>query len=104
MEFGNDMIAGMRARIGGRIAGAATPAPDWHGLHARFAAAHAARRELLGANQLRATSFASFDPHAATVLGERHHVNHADLADGKDHCPTSVTRAGEGKTGDKGYT
>lgn len=103
MDIGHDMIAGLRARIGGRIADGTMPSPDWPGLHARFAAAHAARRELLVAMQGRGPRSASFDPAVVAVMAQSQAVNLDDSADGKDRAPTDSARVGTGKTGDRGY-
>ena len=44
MEIGRDIIGSLRERLGSGGTPASEPLLDWHGLHARLAAAHAARR------------------------------------------------------------
>ena len=103
MEFGNDIIARLRTRIGTEMPAVAAASPDWAGLHARLAAAHAARRELL--RDLRGTGLApaSFDPRMAGTLGRADVVNQADSADGKDHAAKEITHVGSGMADGKGY-
>lgn len=69
---------------------------DWPGLHARLAAAHAARRALLAACQDAGPARASFAPAAAEMLAGLDEglaaVNRNDLGDGKP------PRGNEGKS------
>lgn len=46
MEFATDLTTSLRSRIGACGDASAPEAIDWHSLQTRFAAAHAARREL----------------------------------------------------------
>jgi hypothetical protein len=84
MEMGFESFA---ARLGKSAATPALHPCDWHGLHARLVAAHAARRALLAEFGTHAPVCGSFDPLAAQALGaleeELMTVNLTALADGK---------------------
>lgn len=86
MEIAFDLMSGLRGRVADAGGSAANGAIDWFGLHARCAAAHAARRELgrfesrvsipVGGFALWAAS--PHDPGQGSRV-----VNRTDLADGK---------------------
>jgi hypothetical protein len=84
MEMGFDTLRG------GNRSSAASPAGqplDWHGLHARLATAHAARRQLLAelaAEPVRGGSFDSDSAGAIFAFGQTlSAINLTALADGK---------------------
>ncbi|HMT47112.1 MAG TPA: hypothetical protein PLL44_04180 [Novosphingobium sp.] len=74
---------------------------DWHGLHARLAAAHAARGALRGADSGPAAASGGF---AALRVGERasRGVNPTDLADRKAAAANDWVIAGQAMTGGRG--
>ncbi|HVR89967.1 MAG TPA: hypothetical protein VHG29_02590 [Novosphingobium sp.] len=82
---------------------------DWHGLHARLAAAHVARRSILELAQAPAR-LGSFDGRAAATLAEHEPfelcaslaVNPTDLADGKEPARIAADVAGPSISGDRG--
>ena len=93
MEFGLDLIGGLRGRFGagnrqgkGRD-GRGASLLDWPGLHARLSAAYDARRALQGLEIGSPAALGSFDRGAAATLSAAsyglYRVNPTDLADGK---------------------
>ncbi|WP_374530544.1 hypothetical protein [Novosphingobium sp.] len=101
MEIAIDLMSGLRARTAPNLrdarSGAESSVLDWHGLHGRLAAAHAARR-ILQADDSRfpvlAGGFANWE-----VLRSSHYasraVNPIDLADGKIPAGIDGATAGE---------
>lgn len=65
MEMGFESFA---ARMGKSAAARAGQPCDWHGLHSRLVAAHAARRALLAEFGAQVPVNGSFDPAAAQAL------------------------------------
>jgi hypothetical protein len=84
MEMGFESFA---ARLGRSAAAPGARPCDWHGLHTRLAAAHAARRALLAEPASHAPGSGSFDPAAAQALDALEEglmtINLTALADGK---------------------
>jgi hypothetical protein len=111
MEFGLDIIGGLRDRFGvgskqGKDGdGREASLLEWPGLHARLNAAYDARRELLGREIGSRTARGSFDRSAAARLSAASYglylVNPADLADGKVQ-PCIEADVAEPNIGDQG--
>jgi hypothetical protein len=84
MEMGFETFLGRNRQI---VAGAARHPLDWTGLHARLAAAHAARRMLLAECADEPVSGGSFDSRTAETIFAFDEalsaVNLTDSADGK---------------------
>jgi len=78
---------------------------DWAGMHARFAAAHAVRRELApceSASARRTGAFAGW-AYPALGTGERFSlVNRTDSADGKSPMANEADTAGSTSVGGRG--
>ena len=89
MEFGLDLIGGLRDRLGKTGSGTGGDAAllDWPSLHARLTAAYDVRRELMRSPNASLQPQGSFDRGAAAMLCGSNYtsylVNPADLADGK---------------------
>ena len=91
------------------VADFATSGFDWHGLHSRLTAAHAARRSILASAEWPARQ-GSFDGEAAAVLAEHEiqlsapssAVNPTDLADGKETAGIAEHIAGPTSSGGRG--
>ena len=89
------------------LAGESPATPEWHGLRARFLAAHSARRVLGGTgSQGEAATAGSFDHASARLLadyGERlSDVNPVFWANGKSVRTMDADVAGESSLGDRG--
>jgi hypothetical protein len=88
MEFGKDLIAGLRQRVLPVDEGAVSGRCDWHSLSARLQAAHAARVEMIRTeiHDLRLLG-GSFGSRSSVAPAEGRHascdVNPSDSADGK---------------------
>jgi hypothetical protein len=84
MELGFETFLGRNRRI---AVGAAGHPLDWSGLHARLAAAHAARRMLLAESSVGSVGGGSFDSRTAEAIFAFDEalsaVNLTDSADGK---------------------
>lgn len=105
MEFANDLMAGLRGNVRAAPVGAAIPGFDWFGLHARLAAAHAARRELRHRESARPIGnggFASWQGLAAATGKSLPGVNPTDSADGKAQAAMNSFIAGEPGAGGRG--
>jgi NAD(P)H-dependent flavin oxidoreductase YrpB (nitropropane dioxygenase family) len=86
MEFANDLLAGLRSRVHSSFGDSETRGFDWPGLHARLAAAHAARVELSrfeSPSVALAGSFAAWRAAPASTGKILPGVNRTDSADGK---------------------
>ena len=101
MEFVKEPPAGA---YGEAPEGAETRGFDWAGLRARFAAAHAVRRELSRESGLpaRSGSFAQRSALPLAVGNSYPDVNRTGLADGKDQAGMSQAIAGEHHAGGRG--
>lgn len=77
--------------------------PEWASLKARFAAAHAVRRELLGMAAAGPARIGGFERWAAGAPDGRFtHVNPVGLADGKCDAGMSGAMDNSTHTGDRG--
>lgn len=105
MEFANDLLAGLRGKVHGTPAGAVTHGFDWFGLHARMAAAHAARGEIARGESppcSAAGSFAAWRSPAAALGKALPDVNRTDSADGKAPAGMESVSAGNSGAGGRG--
>jgi hypothetical protein len=107
MEFANDLIGALRNRLGEARSPGEAVHPEWFGLRMRYAAAHAARRELLrNAQALHAARAGSFGRSAAAALLAGHDavpgVNPNALVDGKHPAGNEGAVAGAPTDGDRG--
>jgi hypothetical protein len=105
MEFANDLLAGLRSRVHSVPHGGAAPGIDWFGLHSRFAAGHAARRELdlnESHRPVPAGGFAMWRGFAASPGKSLPGVNLTDSADSKILVGIEGAVAGEPGTGGRG--
>ena len=103
MEFSQNIFSGRNPRNTEANQGSALLAPDWHGLQARFAAAHAMRRELQRAEAARPRRSGGFANWVAQHAGESFtSVNPNNSADGKDAASITTGTAGEAQSGDRG--
>ena len=106
MEFGNDLIGALRDRLGGAHGPGQPGHPEWFGLRTRYAAAHAARRELLRALSLHPVPAGSFNRNAAATLlagyDAAQAVNPNTLVDGKYPAGNEGSVAGAPTVGDRG--
>lgn len=97
MDFANDLLAGLRSRVQPRPGGAQSRGIDWSALHARFAAAHAARAQLVVLESPRGAIAGGFSRLREPAFAGGHTlpaVNPTDSADGKAQR-AMVTRAPE---------
>jgi hypothetical protein len=105
MEFANDLLASLRGKVQGAPGGAVTPGFDWSGLHARMAAAHAARGEIARIESPRpgtAGSFAAWRSAPAATGKMLPGVNRTDSADGKALAGMDSLIAGDSGAGGRG--
>lgn len=108
MEIAIDLMANLRERTGPQQrdvrGGGAEPVFEWSGLHARLAAAHAARAALQGADSgfpVLAGGFANWEVLRASGYASRA-VNRNDLADGKIPAGIEGDIAGKPSAGGRG--
>lgn len=83
MEFATDLMTSLRNRIGGGDDVSVPGAIDWHSLQIRFAAAHAARRELARIASIPAPHSGGFGEWAGRQAPQNHasrNINPIDLA------------------------
>lgn len=103
MEFGHDLINGLGQRFCGANQAPAAPGLDWRGLHARLAAAHAARRELLRLGANRPSRIGGFNRWSAVTQDQCYRsVNRIALADGKQTAGKQTSVTGSDRAGDRG--
>jgi hypothetical protein len=105
MEFAIDLLAGLRSRVHPVPGGGAMPGFDWHGLHSRLAAAHAARAEFARGESLPAASAGSFAAWRGSAVSSGKTlpgVNPTDSADGKAPGGIEGLVAGDSGAGGRG--
>ena len=106
MELTHDLIGSLRTRLGRPAGEGAAPHPEWFALRTRYAAAHAARSELLRSLAQDLAHAGSFDRTAAATLlagyDTAQAVNPAGLVDGKYPAGIAALVAGEPVVGDRG--
>jgi len=106
MEIGNDLIASLRSRLGHSVSDDSDARPDWSALQARYAAAHAMRRELLAGLADRGAAGGSFGRFAALSqqaggIAQRG-VNRTDLVNGKHRGGKDLVTDGATMTAGRG--
>ena len=106
MEIGSQLIASLRDRLGSGGSACVADQFDWAGLHARLAAAHAARRALRDggtAGVLLSGSFADWS-RVAVQSGDyaSHGINPMSSADGKIPAGIGCGSAGQPVAGGRG--
>jgi hypothetical protein len=103
MEMGFDRFGRASSRSATSSLAAAF---DWHGLHARLAAAHGARRALLADLTTAGTAKGSFAPNSAEALAAHGEVlasvNRTGLADGKSPSGIGQDVAAAHASGNRG--
>jgi hypothetical protein len=105
MEFANDLLASLRDQVRLPSQGAQVPGFDWIGVHARLAAGHAARREMMRGDSPAAKPRGGFaDWHSAQSAAGNSlpGVNRTDLADIKNPEGINGDSAGEPVAGGRG--
>jgi hypothetical protein len=98
MEFANDLLAALRDQVRPAQKAAQAPGIDWAGLHARLAAGHAARCELLRGDSLVAApigAFANWRTREEQPGKSLPSVNPTDSADIKNPQGNTGETAGE---------
>jgi hypothetical protein len=101
MEIADDLMSSLRGQIGTDRGSALPGGIDWHGLHSRLAAAHAARSALAQGGSSVPTVSGGFAVLTETGHPSRH-VNPTDLADGKAPAGNDWAIAGQAMTGGRG--
>ncbi len=109
MEFANDLMAVLRGRVSPAADGIGNTGFDWAGLHARLAAAHAARAELARSDSpnashrvLRDGAFTDWALAGNSRAKDELAVNPADSTDGKGPQAITETIAGQDMAGGRG--
>jgi len=104
MEIAFDLMTSLRAKVATAVGEAENGAVDWSGLHARLAAAHAARRALQGESRA-PTATGGFALWTASNAASGHasrFVNRTGLVDGKVAAGIEDGVAGQCSAGGRG--